>query len=61
MPVLTQLGARHVCVGVVRAVPALAAWLRQFRTFTEGKLCRPPEITFQQHFAELCPEAKVER
>ena len=46
---------------LVRVVPALAAWLRQFHTFTEGKLCTLHEITFQQHFAELCAEAKVDR
>ena len=46
---------------LVRIVPALAAWLRQFRTFTDGKLCTLHEITFQQHFAELCADAKVQR
>ena len=46
---------------LVRIVPALAGWLRQFRTFTERKLSTVHEITFQQHFAELCADAKVER
>jgi len=45
----------------VMAVPALAAWLRQFRTLTQGKVCTVHEITFQQHLAELCTAAKVAR
>ena len=46
---------------LVEICPALAAWLGQFRTFTTGKLCTLHEITFQQHFVELCKEAKVTR
>src|SRR5262245_34992516 len=38
---------------------ALAARLRPFRTITQGKLCTLHEITFQQHFVELCEQANV--
>ncbi len=40
---------------------ALAAWLEPFRTLTTGKLCTLHEITFQQHFVQLCKEADVTR
>jgi integrase len=46
---------------LVQIVPALAAWLRQFRTFTTGKVCTLHEITWQQHFVELCEAAGVSR
>ena len=41
--------------------PALARWLHPFRTVKTGKLCEWHEITFQQHFVELCEAAKVTR
>jgi integrase len=46
---------------LVEIVPALAAWLGQFRTFTTGKVCTLHEITWQQHFVELCEKAGVSR
>ncbi len=46
---------------LVEIVPALAAWLGQFRTSTTGKLCTLHEITWQQHFVELCEKAGVTR
>jgi integrase len=46
---------------LVEIVPALAAWLAQFRNFTSGKLCTLHEITWQQHFVALCESAKVQR
>jgi integrase len=46
---------------LVEIRPALAAWLAEFRTFKTGKLCTLHEITFQQHFVELCKEAGVTR
>jgi hypothetical protein len=45
----------------VKICPALTAWLRPFRTLTTGKLCTLHEITFQQHFVELCKDAEVTR
>ena len=39
---------------LVEVCPALAAWLKPFRTVKTGKLCEWHEITFQQHFVELC-------
>jgi integrase len=46
---------------LVEVVPALAAWLGQFRNFTSGKVCTLHEITWQQHFVELCEKAGVSR
>lgn len=46
---------------LVEITPALGAWLGQFRTVTTGKLCELHEITWQQHFNELCDVAKVQR
>ncbi len=46
---------------LVEVYPALAAWLRPFRVFKTGKLCEWHEITFQQHFVELCGVADVNR
>src|ERR1019366_6360114 len=43
---------------LVEIVPALAAWLGQFRTFTTGKVCTLHEITWPQHFVELCETAR---
>jgi integrase len=46
---------------LVGICPALAAWLKPFRTLTTGKLWTGHEITFQQHFVELCKDAEVTR
>ena len=46
---------------LVEICPALAAWLEPFRKVTTGKLWAGHEITFQQHFVELCEAAKVTR
>ncbi|MGH7990043.1 MAG: hypothetical protein ACREDS_07655 [Limisphaerales bacterium] len=46
---------------LVEICPALAAWLEPFRTLTAGKLWTLHEITFQQHFVELCRQAKAPR
>ena len=46
---------------LVEICPALAAWLELFRKVTKGKLWAGHEITFQQHFVELCDGAKVTR
>ncbi len=45
---------------LVEICPALAAWLEPFRKLTKGKLWTGHEITFQQHFVELCEKAEVE-
>jgi len=46
---------------LVEICPALAAWLEPFRKLKTGKLWTGHEITFQQHFVELCDGAKVTR
>jgi integrase len=46
---------------LVEICPALAAWLQPFRTVTAGKLWTSHEITFQQHFVDLCKDAEVTR
>ena len=46
---------------LVEICPALAAWLEPFRKLKTGKLWTGHEITFQQHFVELCEAAKVTR
>ena len=46
---------------LVEICPALASWLESFRTRTAGKLWTGHEITFQQHFVELCKDADVTR
>ncbi len=46
---------------LVEIVPALAAGLGQFRTFTTGKVCTLREITWPQHLVELCEKAGVSR
>jgi integrase len=45
---------------LVKICPALAEWLEPFRKLTTGKLWTGHEITFQQHFVELCQQAIVE-
>jgi integrase len=46
---------------LVEVCPALAAWLESFRTRKDGRLWTGHEITFQQHFVELCQQAEVSR
>ena len=46
---------------LVEIVPALAAWLGPFRKFASGKVCKVHEITWQQHFVQLCEKAGVSR
>ena len=46
---------------LVETCSALQAWLARFSEFKSGKLCLLHEITFQQHFVELCEKAKVPR
>ena len=46
---------------LVEICAALAAWLEKFRPSKSGKLWSGHEITFQQHFGELCKKAKVTR
>ena len=46
---------------LVGICPALAAWLREFRTCAEGPLCQLHEITWQQHFVKLCKKSNVTR
>jgi integrase len=46
---------------LVETGPALAAWLENFRKFKTGKLWTGHEVTFQQHFDELCEAAAVTR
>ena len=46
---------------LVEICPALAAWLEPYRNLTKGKLWQFHEITFQQHFVELCEQADVTR
>jgi integrase len=46
---------------LVETCPALAAWLEPFHKVTKGKLWAGHEITFQQHFVDLCEAAKVTR
>jgi len=46
---------------LVTTCPALAAWLKQFRSVTAGKLWDLHEVTFQQRIAALCAEANVTR
>ena len=44
---------------LVEIVPVLAQWLEPFRD-KQGKICDLHEITFQQHFCDLCDNAQVE-
>jgi integrase len=46
---------------LVEICPALAAWLEPFRKLAKGKLWTGHEITFQQHFVELCEAAALTR
>jgi integrase len=46
---------------LVEICPALAAWLEPFHDQTEGRLWTMHEITFQEHFRELCQQAGVTR
>jgi integrase len=46
---------------LVEICPALAAWLKPFRTLAAGKLWNLHEITFQQKFVALCEAVKVKR
>jgi integrase len=46
---------------LVEICPALAAWLQPFRGFTNGRLWTQHEITFHEHFLELCEQAGVSR
>jgi integrase len=46
---------------LVEICPALAAWLKPFRTLTSGKLWNFHKITFQRELCELCEAAKVTR
>jgi integrase len=46
---------------LIEVVPALSAWLESFRNFQEGKLCDLHEVTWQQHFVDLCEKAGVTR
>jgi len=46
---------------LVKICPALAAWLRPYRAHTTGQLWNGHEVTFQQHFVELCEQAGVAR
>ena len=46
---------------LVEVVPALATWLEPYRNIASGKLWSFHEITFQEHFRDLCELAKVTR
>jgi integrase len=46
---------------LVPICPALAAWLKPFRSLTTGSLWEMHEVTFQEHFGEACGRAKVAR
>lgn len=45
---------------LVQIVPALEQWLSPYREFTGGKLTDLHEITWQQHFCDVCEKARVE-
>ena len=45
---------------LVEICPALAAWLKPFRSLLQGMVCQLNEITWQQHFVALCERAFVE-
>jgi integrase len=45
---------------LVEICPALAKWLKPFRT-AKGKLWTGHEITFHQHFVELCKDVNMKR
>lgn len=46
---------------LVEICPALASWLEPYRNLASGKLWSFHEITFQEHFRDLCGRAKVTR
>jgi integrase len=46
---------------LVEICPALAAWLETYIPLKSGKLWTSHEITFQQHFGELCKDVGVTR
>ena len=46
---------------LVEMVPALAAWLEPWRAEASGPLWLGHEVTFQQHFRELCEAAAMPR
>jgi integrase len=46
---------------LVQICPALASWLQPYRNMASGKLWSFHEITFQEHFRDLCERAKVTR
>jgi integrase len=46
---------------LVEICPALASWLEPYRSLAGGKLWSFHEITFQEHFRDLCGLAKVTR
>jgi integrase len=46
---------------LVEVCPALASWLEPYRNLASGKLWSFHEITFQEHFRDLCGLAKVTR
>ena len=58
---LTGLIAKGRFRRLVKICPALAAWLKPFRTLATGKLWKGHEVTFHQHFVDLCKDAKVSR
>jgi integrase len=46
---------------LVEVCPALDSWLQPYRSITSGKPWTFHEITFQEHFRDLCERAKVAR
>jgi len=46
---------------LVEICPALELWLAPYRNIASGKLWTFHEITFQEHFRDLCDRAKVKR
>src|SRR5947209_2324926 len=57
---VTARGSKTRQRRLVEVCPALAQWLEPYRACT-GKLWELHEITFQQHFGDLCGKAKVDR
>jgi integrase len=46
---------------LVEICPALSSWLEPYRSLASGKLWTLHEITFQEHFRDLCGRAGVTR
>jgi integrase len=46
---------------LVEICPALASWIEPYRNIASGKPWTFHEITFQEHFRDLCDRAKVTR